>query len=64
MLRALNSEVRTGAHIKADERPLLLRAPIAALESQQGIGLELYDTPGPNEAGQEHLRQAALLPGV
>lgn len=62
-MRALNLEARNRQHTKADEQPLVLKAPVAVLAAQQGtqaINLELLDTPGPNEAGQEHLRLAQL----
>ena len=49
---------------KADEQPLVLRTNIAAIGSPQPesetIPLELLDTPGPNEAGEEHLRYSHL----
>ena len=62
-MRALNLEARQRQHTKADEQPLVLQAPVAVLAAQEGtqaINLELLDTPGPNEAGQEHLRHAQL----
>ena len=61
-LQDLSSNVRTRGHRHAqtDEQALQLRTSIAAVANVQtqgqGITLELLDTPGPNEAGEEHLR--------
>ena len=66
-LRTLSSDVRARSHKHslADEQPLQLRTSIAAVASGQpqggSISLELLDTPGPNEAGEEHLRYCYQL---
>ena len=55
---------RSHRHAQADEQALQLRTSIAAVANVQpqgqGISLELLDTPGPNEAGEEHLRCTLL----
>ena len=62
-LRYLNREVRTRDHAASDEAFLNVSVPIAALEGlddgllgPEAVPLQLLDTPGPNEAGEESLR--------
>lgn len=59
-LRYLNREVRTRNHTSSDEAFLDVHVPIAALEDSEvdpdAVSLQLLDTPGPNEAGEESLK--------
>ena len=59
-LRYLNREVRTRNHQASDEGFLDVRMPVAALESFEldpaAVSLQLLDTPGPNEFGEEALK--------
>ena len=62
-LKHLNSEARTREHLLTDETYLDLQIPIAALQGAGGINaaaqavtIRLFDTPGPNEAGEIALK--------
>ncbi|CAL8468472.1 g8012 [Coccomyxa elongata] len=59
-LRYLNREVRTRNYLSSDETYLDVHVPIATLEASEAdpesISLQLLDTPGPNEAGEESLK--------
>ena len=59
-LRYLNREVRTRDYLASDEAYLDVTVPIAALEAAAlgpgAVPLQLLDTPGPNEAGEESLK--------
>lgn len=59
-LRYLNREVRTRKHLSSDEAYLDVQVPIASLEAAEvdpeAVSLQLLDTPGPNEAGEESLK--------
>lgn len=52
--------MRTRCYSASDEAYLDVRVPIAALENAAGdssaTSLQLLDTPGPNEAGEESLK--------
>jgi hypothetical protein len=70
-LRYLNREVRTRDYLASDEAALDVSVPIAALEGLAdaqllgpgGVPLQLLDTPGPNEAGEESLRFQVCVSG-
>ncbi|EFN57538.1 hypothetical protein CHLNCDRAFT_143157 [Chlorella variabilis] len=60
-LRQLNAMGRDGRQgMVADEQPLSIAMPIAALAATPADALSsritILDTPGPNEAGEDHLR--------
>ena len=59
-LRFLNQEKRGRNHRFTDEALLEIKTRIAALEGvglvPREISLQLLDTPGPNEAGEESLK--------
>ena len=59
-LRYLNREVRTRNHHASDEAFLDVRIPVAALDTTEidpeAVSLQLLDTPGPNEFGEESLK--------
>ncbi len=63
-LRYLNREVRTRNHQASDEGFLDVRIPVAALETFEqdpaAVSLQLLDTPGPNEFGEEALKHQVL----
>ncbi|KAK3275091.1 hypothetical protein CYMTET_16760 [Cymbomonas tetramitiformis] len=58
-LRNLNHQARENAGYRLADEELVLRAPVRALASESAHNsteLHIFDTPGPNEAGQENLR--------
>ncbi|KAK3237427.1 hypothetical protein CYMTET_52497 [Cymbomonas tetramitiformis] len=58
-LRSLNHQARENGAQRLTDGELVLRAPVRALASESAHNsteLHIFDTPGPNEAGQENLR--------